>query len=105
MSTLRHVQAVRYVTALREGGSMPGLCEADDDGLYVVKLRGAGQGTSIPVGGGSGAARPWRLQFVCVTMVTRRFSGAAGSDGFISALEPRPTALTRSAARPCCVSR
>jgi hypothetical protein len=36
--------ATRYVTALREGGSMPGLVEADDDGLYVVKFRGAGQG-------------------------------------------------------------
>jgi hypothetical protein len=32
------------VTALREGGSMPGLVEADDDGLYVLKFRGAGQG-------------------------------------------------------------
>ncbi len=49
MTPLRHVQAVRYVTALREGGSMPGLCEADDDGLYVVKLRGAGQGTPVLV--------------------------------------------------------
>ena len=36
--------ATRYVTPLREGGSMPGLVEADDDGLYVVKFRGAGQG-------------------------------------------------------------
>jgi hypothetical protein len=46
MSTthLRSVQATRYVTALREGGSLPGLVEADDDGLYVVKFRGAGQG-------------------------------------------------------------
>jgi len=41
---VRTVRATRYVTPLREGGSMPGLCEADDDGLYVVKLRGAGQG-------------------------------------------------------------
>ena len=41
---LRQVRATRYVTPLREGGSLPGLCEADDDGLYVVKLRGAGQG-------------------------------------------------------------
>jgi hypothetical protein len=32
------------VTPLREGGSLPGLVEADDDGLYVVKFRGAGQG-------------------------------------------------------------
>lgn len=41
---LRTVSAVRYVTPLREGGSLPALVEADDDGLYVVKLRGAGQG-------------------------------------------------------------
>lgn len=41
---LRTVTALRYVTPLREGGSMPALVEADDDGLYVVKLRGAGQG-------------------------------------------------------------
>lgn len=38
------VRAVRYVTPLREGGSLPGLMEADDDGTYVVKYRGAGQG-------------------------------------------------------------
>ncbi len=45
MSTqLRSVLATRYVTALREGGSLPGLVEADDDGLYVAKFRGAGQG-------------------------------------------------------------
>ena len=40
----RTVIATRYVAPLREGGSMPGLVEADDDGLYVVKFRGAGQG-------------------------------------------------------------
>jgi hypothetical protein len=44
-SALRHVLATRYVTPLREGGSLPGLVEADDDGLYVAKFRGAGQGT------------------------------------------------------------
>src|SRR3954462_14276550 len=44
VSPLRTVQAMRYVLPLREGGSMPGLVEADDDGLYVVKFRGAGQG-------------------------------------------------------------
>ena len=38
------VVATRYVTPLREGGSLPGLVEADDDGLYVVKFHGAGQG-------------------------------------------------------------
>ena len=43
-ATLRAVKATRYVTAFREGGSLPGLVEADDDGLYVVKFKGAGQG-------------------------------------------------------------
>jgi hypothetical protein len=41
---MRSVSATRYVTPLREGGSLPGLVEADDDGLYVAKFRGAGQG-------------------------------------------------------------
>jgi hypothetical protein len=41
---LRTVQAARYVLPFREGGSVPALVEGDDLGLYVVKLRGAGQG-------------------------------------------------------------
>jgi len=41
---VRTVNATRYVIPLREGGSLPALVEADDDGMYVVKLRGAGQG-------------------------------------------------------------
>ena len=41
---LRTVNATRYITPLREGGSLPALIEADDDGLYVLKFRGAGQG-------------------------------------------------------------
>ena len=49
MTTLRNVRATRYVTAFREGGSLPGLVEADDDGLYVVKFRGAGQGPRVLV--------------------------------------------------------
>ncbi|NVJ07190.1 aminotransferase class I and II [Myxococcus sp. AM001] len=40
----RTVTATRYVTPLREGGSLPAIIEADDAGLYVVKFRGAGQG-------------------------------------------------------------
>lgn len=43
---LTQVNATRYVTPLREGGSLPGLMEADDLGTYVVKFRGAGQGRS-----------------------------------------------------------
>ncbi|RIV19775.1 aminotransferase class I and II [Fibrisoma montanum] len=42
---LRTVHVIRYVTPLREGGSLPAIAEADDDFLYVLKFRGAGQGT------------------------------------------------------------
>jgi hypothetical protein len=41
---IRTISATRYVTPLREGGSMPAIVEADDLGLYVLKFRGAGQG-------------------------------------------------------------
>src|SRR3954471_20624836 len=41
---LRTVNVTRYVTALREGGSLPAIAEADDGFLYVLKFRGAGQG-------------------------------------------------------------
>jgi hypothetical protein len=41
---MRTITATRYVTPLREGGSLPAVVEADDDGLYVLKFRGAGQG-------------------------------------------------------------
>jgi hypothetical protein len=41
---LREVNVTRYVTPLREGGSMPAIAEADDDFLYVLKFSGAGQG-------------------------------------------------------------
>jgi hypothetical protein len=46
---LRHLNATRYVAPLREGGSLPGLVEADDDGLYVMKFTGAGQGPAALV--------------------------------------------------------
>lgn len=41
---LRIVRVMRYVTPLREGGSLPAIVEGDDEGLYVLKFRGAGQG-------------------------------------------------------------
>lgn len=47
--SLRTVVATRYVTPLREGGSLPAIVEADDDGLYVLKFRGAGQGAKALV--------------------------------------------------------
>ncbi|MCG5211666.1 HipA family kinase [Streptosporangium soli] len=46
---LEHIVATRYVTPLREGGSLPGVLEADDLGTYAVKFRGAGQGVSVLV--------------------------------------------------------
>ncbi|MBD0366064.1 MAG: aminotransferase class I and II, partial [Flavisolibacter sp.] len=42
--SLRTVNMIRYITPLREGGSLPAIVEADDGFLYVLKFRGAGQG-------------------------------------------------------------
>ena len=41
---IRTVNVMRYITPLREGGSLPAIAEADDDFMYVIKFRGAGQG-------------------------------------------------------------
>src|SRR5436190_14488225 len=41
---IRSVNVTRYITPLREGGSLPAIVEADDEFLYVLKFRGAGQG-------------------------------------------------------------
>ncbi len=49
LARMRTIQASRYVAPLREGGSLPALVEADDEGLYVVKFRGAGQGVKALV--------------------------------------------------------
>jgi hypothetical protein len=46
---IRTVTATRYVTPLREGGSLPAIVEADDLGTYVLKFRGAGQGPKVLV--------------------------------------------------------
>lgn len=43
-SPIRRVEVTRYITPLREGGSLPAITEADDGFLYVLKFRGAGQG-------------------------------------------------------------
>lgn len=46
---LRTVNVIRYITPLREGGSLPALAEADDGFKYVVKFRGSGHGTKMLV--------------------------------------------------------
>lgn len=48
-TSLRTVRVIRYVTPLREGGSLPAIAEADDGFLYVLKFRGAGQGVKALV--------------------------------------------------------
>lgn len=48
---LHTVKVTRYVTPLREGGSLPAIVEADDDGTYVLKFRGAGQGPKALIAG------------------------------------------------------
>ena len=62
---MKRVTATRYVTPLREGGSLPGLVEADDLGTYVVKFTGAGQGVKAlvaeVVAGGIGRALGLRV--------------------------------------------
>ena len=64
MSCLRHVQATRYVAPFREGGSLPGLVEAEDLGMYVTKFTGAGQGAKVLVAEVivAGLARALRLR-------------------------------------------
>lgn len=49
MIDLRSINVTRYITPLREGGSLPALAEADDDYKYVVKFRGSGHGTKALV--------------------------------------------------------
>ena len=46
---MRRVTATRYVTPLREGGSLPAIVEGDDSGMYVLKFHGAGQGPKVLV--------------------------------------------------------
>ncbi len=68
-TALRPVTATRYVTPLREGGSLPGLMEADDDGLYVVKFRGAGQGLRALVAEVIGGELARRLELLVPELV------------------------------------
>src|SRR6185436_10694985 len=46
---MRTIEVTRYVTPLREGGSLPAIVEGDDLGTYVLKFRGAGQGEKVLV--------------------------------------------------------
>ena len=71
---LPHVTATRYVTPLREGGSLPGIVEADDLGTYVMKFTGAGQGRKTLVAEVICGRLAQRLGCGCRELVTDRSS-------------------------------
>jgi hypothetical protein len=117
-ATLRTVRATRYVTPLREGGSMPGLVEADDDGLYVVKFRGAGQGLKALIAevivGELARAAGLRVPEIVVVEIDPLLAAAepdpeiqelvAASGGSNAALDFLPGALPFSPAAPAGVT-
>jgi hypothetical protein len=113
-AALRTVRATRYVTPLREGGSMPGLVEADDDGLYVVKFRGAGQGLKALIAevvvGELARAAGLRVPEIVIVTIDPLLAAAepdpeiqelvAASGGTNAALDFLPGALPFSPAAP-----
>jgi hypothetical protein len=81
---MRTVRATRYAAPLREGGSLPGLVEGDDDGLYVCKFRGAGQGPLALVAEVIGAELARALELPVPELVRLEL------DPVIGAAEPDP---------------
>ena len=75
---IRTVSATRYVAPLREGGSLPGLVEADDLGTYVCKFRGAGQGLRVLVAEVVVGELARRLGIRTPELVTVSLDGAIG---------------------------
>ncbi|MCR6721083.1 MAG: aminotransferase class I and II [Chitinophagaceae bacterium] len=76
--TLRTVQVLRYVTPLREGGSLPAIVDADDEFLYVLKFRGAGQGTKALIADLLGAELFRALGFKVPELVFAQLDHAFG---------------------------
>jgi hypothetical protein len=74
----RTVQVIRYVTPLREGGSLPAIAEADDGFLYVLKFRGAGQGVKALVAELIGGGIAHALGLKVPEMVLARLDSAFG---------------------------
>lgn len=70
MPSLRHVPATRYVAPFREGGSLPGLVEGADLGMYVTKFTGAGQGAKVLVAEVIVAGLAWALGLRVPDLVT-----------------------------------
>ena len=101
---LRTVRATKYVTAFREGGSLPGLVEADDDGLYVVKFRGAAQGpralVAEVIAGELARALSLPVPELVLVEVDPSLGGLDGDPWVGELLKQSPGLWTRSAARP-----
>ena len=91
---LRAIRATQYVTALREGGSLPAIVEADDLGLYVIKFRGAGQGplalVAELVAGEIGRTLGLNIPELVFAQVDPEY--ADGVRAAIDALKPEPVA-------------
>ncbi|WP_276480310.1 HipA family kinase [Paraflavitalea pollutisoli] len=75
---LRTVNVIRYVTPLREGGSLPAIAEADDEFLYVLKFRGAGQGVKALIAELIGGELARSLGFRVPEIVFARLDAAFG---------------------------
>jgi hypothetical protein len=75
---IRTVNVSRYVTPLREGGSLPAIIEADDNRLYVMKFRGAGQGVKSLIAELIGGELARRLQLKVPVIVFAELDGSFG---------------------------
>lgn len=75
---LRNVNVVRYITPLREGGSLPAIAEADDDFMYVLKFRGAGQGLKALIADLIGGELARMLGFLVPEIVFANLDSAFG---------------------------
>ncbi len=74
----REVHITRYITPLREGGSLPAIVEADDEFLYVLKFRGAGQGTKALIADAVGGEIARRLGLKVPEMVLAELDDSFG---------------------------
>lgn len=77
---IRTVTATRYVRPLREGGSLPAIIEADDDGMYVLKFRGAAQGPKALIAELIGGQIGHALGLPVPELVFVQFDGALGQN-------------------------
>lgn len=84
ITELRTVEVTRYVTPLREGGSLPAIVEADDGFLYVLKFRGAGQGSKALIaeliGGEIARALGFRVPEIVIATLDEAFGRMEGDE-------------------------